>query len=135
MIGLYKNILLTLLIAFCGFGVFAQSSLLGTTMPTSQAKLKWGEKRFNDKQFKFGNPETRSSMVYAIIEKKHDYIGKTPEQIRSIFGETDGYFVNEAFPAYILSIHKKKGDKIWQLVFEIGKNKKVSDIIIFTRSK
>ena len=88
-------------------------------MQIEQAEKKWGVTPFDVRKFKEGSESTRASMVVNMIQKKY-YIGKPLKQVRAELGTHDGYIVNDAIPAYIITPKVPKGQKItevWQVVF------------------
>lgn len=74
----------------------------------------FGKKKLNIKEFSEGNYKIRSSMAVDIILSKY-YIGKLLSDVKKELGKHDGYFQNDAIPAYLLS--SKDSNPIWQLVF------------------
>lgn len=105
----------------------------GQQLEQSQIKDKWGDHPINLEKFKTGELKDRSSMAFQLIQNKNKYIGKTPTEIRELFGYSNGRYVNELFPAYVIEVEEEpnsKAKEMWQLVFLVGKNRKIDDVVI-----
>ena len=114
-----------------GMGLQMNSAFNKTTfMDLDQAKKKWGSVPFNPNQFKKGDEISRSKMVVSLIESKK-YLGKKLSTIPDELGKSDGFFENDAIPAYLLTPPKKENSEIWQVVFIPDKEwKRVNDVKI-----
>ncbi len=86
-------------------------------MSLEKAQQKWGSSSFDVKKFKSGEESTRASMVVELIKLKK-FIGKPLAEVTKKLGNPDGYFQNDAIPAYFLSSPSNdKKAEVWQLVF------------------
>lgn len=103
--------------------LFMMSLLIATTscfsevskpMNIKKAEKIWGKEKFDIKKFQKGDYKTRSKMAVDLITSKY-YEGKPFSDVKKELGNFDGYFENDAVPAYLLT--DKNGKVIWQLVF------------------
>ena len=83
-------------------------------MNIKKAEQLWGKEKFDIKTFQAGDYKIRAKMVVDLISSDH-YIGKPFSDIKKDLGSHDGYFENDAIPAYILT--EKNSKVVWQLVF------------------
>ena len=72
------------------------------------------KEKFDVKTFQTGDYKIRSKMVVDLISSNH-YIGRPFSDVKKDLGNHDGYFENDAIPAYILT--EKTNKVVWQLVF------------------
>lgn len=95
--------------------VLAQSEYGESYMTIEQSKKKFGSTAFVPEKFKAGNPKLKGEMAADLVQRKA-LVGKSLKQVRELLGPPDGYFQNDAIPAYIISPETGKRDT-WQLVF------------------
>ena len=72
------------------------------------------KEKFDIKKFQTGDYKTRAKMAVDLISSK-SYVGKPFDDVKRDLGNHDGYFENDAIPAYILT--DKTSKIVWQLVF------------------
>lgn len=122
-----KNILLIcpLLMVATGFAMAKSESY----MTPSEAQIKFGKSKFESEKFKLADRKSRGQMAADLILTKA-FVGKPLTSVRELLGAPDGYFENDAIPAYIISNDKAKKD-IWQIVFLPDKDwKKIEEVKI-----
>lgn len=124
-----KYLLYTFFILVFFSAGYAQHFWRGEEMPFARIEKKWGHSDFSADEFKTGDKPVRASMAYSLIKQKK-YIGKSILDIRAALGDFDGYYLSDAYPAYLLNEPQKKGDDVWQLVFLLDKNKRISSVIV-----
>ena len=99
-------------------------------MPLQKVKQTWGGADFSAEKFKTALPSEKAKMAYSLINNKK-YIGKSVLEIREELGDPDGYYFSDLYPAYkITDPPLQKGDDVWQIVFLIDKNKKISEVVV-----
>lgn len=98
-------------------------------MTVENVKKRWGSEKYEPQKFKDGNYETKAKMAYSIMSDK-SLIGKKYEEIRTLFGPNDGYYITETMPAYIVYQGDKSNTEVWQIVFRMSNKYKVNDIIM-----
>lgn len=72
--------------------------------------------------------QLRASMAYDLIKNKNIFIGKSAAEIRSQLGDFSGHYFSEYYPTYLIQKGSDKSPESWQIIFEINKDRKVSDI-------
>jgi hypothetical protein len=108
-----------------GFSV-AQSE---TYLTPLEAQKKFGNAKFDSAKFKAASLKMKGEMAADMILKK-EFIGKPFNSVRELLGSPDGYFENDAIPAYIISQDVDKKDT-WQIIFLPDKNwKKIDEVKI-----
>ena len=110
-------------------GLFAQSFWGGKTMSAKEVKAKWGSEQFDSKKFKAGSYEIKSKMAYSIMTDK-SLKGRSFEDIRELFGPSEGFYFIDTYPAFIVQRGKNHSEETWQLVFKMDNNYNVRDIIM-----
>lgn len=126
-----KLYLCVLLIFFsCLTALAARSLWRGETMKSEKVCQKWGSTEFDVNKFKTGNENLRASMSCSLLKKESDYIGKDRSEIRQLFGDHDGFYFSDMFPAYMIQSGQNSSEDSWQVVFLLDRNEKVSDIIV-----
>lgn len=108
---------------------FAQHFWRGELMPLKKVEEKWGQAEFFAEKFKLASPVEKAKMAYSLIKNKK-YIGKSVLEIRQELGDPDGYYFSDIYPAYIITDSPNKGDDVWQIVFLLDKNKKISEVVV-----
>jgi len=83
-------------------------------MSIKKAEQLLGKNKFDVKAFQTGDYKIRAKMAVDLITSKY-YIGKPFADVKKDLGGHDGYFENDAIPAYILT--DKTSKVVWQLVF------------------
>lgn len=100
----------------------------GKVLTRDEVKKRWGDSPIDLEKFKNGNEESRARFAYAIIVNEKKYIGKSVNEIRSFFGQPDGFYFKDIFPAYLIQLAKTQKDEAWQIVFSLN-NKGVVDSV------
>ena len=118
-----------------GVTVSRLSPFAGKVLTPVEIQEKWGSQPFDSKKFSSEDLKMRASMAHSIVASKENYMGKTGDEIREIFGYADGHYVNERFPSYVLEIGSKKSPETWQLVFMVDRDLKVNDVIVLSRRR
>lgn len=131
------KILTVLFVLVSAGGVIASmyDPMIKKTLSQNEIEKKWGKAELDLEKFKNGKLSARAEMAHSIVKSKDQYIGKSPSEIRNLLGFTDGHFVNENFPAYVLEIASKKSPDTWQLVFLVNKDLKVDDVVVLSRRR
>lgn len=100
-----------------------------TFMTAFEAQSKFGKMKFDSAKFKMADRKSRGEMAADLILAK-EFIGKPIKSVREQLGTPDGYFENDAIPAYIISKDVTKKDT-WQIVFLPDKDwKKIEEVKI-----
>ena len=99
------------------------------TMSASEVKLKWGSDVSNYKLFKSSSYKEKAKQAYSIMTDPN-LIGKSYEEIRSLFGENDGYFFSDTIPTYIIQRGKNHDEETWQLVFRMDRQNKLKEVFM-----
>ena len=123
------------LIGICFLAVFsAQAKYIWPWERMSPKKVckRWGETPLNAEKFKNAenNQPLRAGMACSILKNQEQYIGKSPLQIREIFGAPDGYYVSEIFAAYLIGAADRRGLDSWQILFLLDVRDRVSEIVV-----
>ncbi len=123
--------LFTLTIAASGIALSAGLFPRNEFLSIKEAEKKWGKAQFDVKKFKEGNETQKASMSVSLILSKR-FIGKPLKSVREELGAPDGYFENDAIPAYIITPDSKdKKADVWQLIFLPDKDwKKIDEVKI-----
>jgi hypothetical protein len=122
--------------AFVTFIILAFSASLlaetywgGKTLSANEVKKKWGAKSYDVKKFRTGDLATKSKMAFSLMKDKN-LIGKSYAEIIETFGQPEGFYFIDTYPAYIIQRGKDRSEDTWQLVFKIGDGYKVREIIM-----
>ena len=93
---------------------------------------RWGEQPFDESKFKSAgeNRAMRAKMTCSLLKNQQKYIGLDSLEIRKRLGDYSGYFFSESFPAYIINQTTKKDKNIWQILFFVDEDHKVSEIVV-----
>ena len=125
-----KNIFL-LVASLALFSTFSVAQLIkGKTLSEKQVQKRWGNKPFVESEFKTTSTEKKSEMTYQILLNKKKYIGVDVDEIRKTFGQPDGFYFIDTYPAYIIQEGKTQTDETWQIVFMLNGQYKVRDVIV-----
>lgn len=126
-----KKIIIAVVLLFA-VGVVAINSLNpfehGDVLSAKQVKQRWGAEE-GYALFKSANDQTQAKMAYAILNDKK-LIGKSVVEILKIFGEPDGFYFLDTYPAYIIEDGSQLGKDTWQIVFKLNADSKVRDVIV-----
>ena len=92
----------------------------------------WGEQALDAEKFKASgeNRSVRAKMACSLLKNQKNYIGLDSQEIKKIFGDYSGYFFSESFPTYLINSAKKEDKNVWQILFFIGEQSKVSKIVV-----
>ncbi len=101
----------------------------GETLSAAKVKARWGQQSVDLTKFKSATIEDRAAMAYNIMTDKA-YVGKSVEEIRELFGITDGFYFIDTYPAYLIQERKIQKNETWQIVFRLNGKYKVRDIIV-----
>ncbi len=100
-----------------------------TYMTVAQAQKKFGKTAFDAAKFKAGDRKTKGEMAADLVLKK-TFVGKPLKSVTELLGSPDGYFENDAVPAYVISADVTRKDT-WQIIFLPDKDwKKVDEVKI-----
>ena len=93
---------------------------------------RWGEQPFNEAKFKAAgeNRAVRAKMTCSLLKNQKEYIGLDSLEIRKRLGDYTGYFFSESFPAYIINRSAEKDRNVWQILFFVDGDHKVSEIVV-----
>ena len=111
------------------FVVLAKDLARGTVLKAKIVKEKWGSDKLDITKFKMSDETIRAKMAYAILSDK-SLIGKDVTYIRENFGQPDGYYMTDAFPAYFIQSGKNHNEESWQIVFTLDTKYKVNKIFV-----
>ncbi len=125
-----KKILITgtIFFLFANF-IWASSMFKGETLTAKEVKAKWGQIAAPSSQFKAAKIDERAPMAYNIMTDKSN-IGKTVAEIREDFGDPDGFYFIDSYPAYLIQERKEFKGESWQIVFRLNSKHLVRDIIV-----
>lgn len=127
----------------CALGVFSISSLANKSvldpklylsrqefMNVQTAKTRYGAKPIDVDLFRkasgAGHLAMAAAMAVTIIKTKH-FIGKTPQEVKSLLGPPTGHFWNDTIPSYIIEEGWRTGQSTWQLVFLLDDLGRISE--------
>lgn len=102
-------------------------------MGLKKACLRWGEQPLDEAKFKTSGEDRslRAKMTCSLLKNQKKYIGMDNYKIREILGPPSGYFFSEAYPTYLINkAGERGGDDVWQLLFLIDKDQKISKIVV-----
>ena len=101
-------------------------------MSLKEVCKRYGTKPLNITQFKMAGEDRtiRAKMACSLLKNQKKYIGLDSSEIRQIFGDYSGYYFNESFPTYLINHAEKKGQDVWQILFLIDKEQKISKIVV-----
>ena len=123
------------LIVFCL--VFAYGAAKIYLRPMEYMNLKkvckrWGDQAFDESKFKAAgeNRAVRAKMACSLLKNQKKYIGLDSIEIRKRLGDYSGYFFSESFPAYIINQATEKDKNIWQILFFVERDHKISEIVV-----
>ena len=69
-------------------------------------------------------------MTCSLLKNQKKYIGLDSLEIRKRLGGYSGYFFSEAFPVYIINDPTEKDESVWQILFFVDGEHKVSEIVV-----
>ena len=69
-------------------------------------------------------------MTCSLLKNQKKYIGLDSLEIRKRLGDYSGYFFSESFPAYIINDPTEKDRNVWQILFFVDGEHKVSKIVV-----
>ena len=125
-----------MIIVFCGvvYGVAKMYIRPMAYMSLKKVCKRWGEEPFNEAKFKSatgneGEP-IRAKMTCSLLKNQKKYIGINSLEIKKRLGDYSGYFFSESFPTYIINKATKKDRNVWQILFFIDGEHKVSKIVV-----
>lgn len=102
----------------------------GEILPAAEVCAKWGEAILNVEKFKDGDEKLRSKMACSLLKNQKLYIGKTRSDIRRAFGDHDGFYFSDMFPAYMIETAADRSQNSWQLVFFLDRKELISEIAV-----
>lgn len=126
------SIVMVLLLSLPFMYIKAKHFWRGETMSLRKVCKTWGVLPLDIAQFKQAEEDEtiRAKMACSLLQNQQNYIGKTPREIRELFGDYTGYYFNDTIPTYVIKIAEKKGQDTWQIVFLIDLQGKISQIIV-----
>ena len=104
----------------------------GVLMNSKEVCNRWGGKKFDLKMFKssMDNKKLRASMACSLLKNQKKFVGKSRTDIRQLFGDPDGFYFSDIFPAFIIEKGKNKEENTWQILFMLNEKYKVSKIVV-----
>lgn len=101
-------------------------------MSLKKVCLRWGDQPFDEAKFKDSGEKRsiRAKMACSLLKNQEKYIGMNNYKIKEILGPPSGRFFNEMFPTYLINKAEKLGEDVWQLLFWIDSNRKISKIVV-----
>lgn len=110
-------------------GIVAQSFWGGKTLSASEVKKRWGNEPMDMQRFKDGDETLKAKMAFSILSNE-SLIGKSSAFIRKNFGDPDGFYFIDAYPAYIIQTGQNRFEETWQIVFKLNSKREVRGIIV-----
>ncbi len=104
----------------------------GEFMSLKEVCQRYGTKPLNVAEFKRAEEDRsiRAKMACSLLKNQKKYIGLDSSEIRNILGNYSGYYFNESFPTYLINHAEKKGQDVWQILFLIDKEQKISKVVV-----
>ena len=101
-------------------------------MSVSEACERWGDGPLDVATFRAAEDDepARAAMACSLLKNQDDYAGMHRSEIEPLFGDSTGYFWNEAQPTYLIEIAETKADDSWQIVFLHDLDRRVSEIVV-----
>ena len=101
-------------------------------MSLKQVCHRWGERPLDAEKFKASDKDRdiRAEMACSLLKNQNKYIGRDSLEIKKIFGDYSGYFFSEAFPTYLINKVEKGDRNVWQILFFVDGEHKVSEIVV-----
>lgn len=124
------KIILTIFLSVVIFSYAKDHFWYGQAIDAKEAKKKWGHTAFEKVTFKNGDEKIRASMAFDVVSSQKLYVGKFVSEIRDIFGNPDGFYFSDVYPAYIVQRAHTKGEEVWQIVFLLDQDRKVTKVIL-----
>lgn len=122
-------ILVSFILIFIVAGYAGQSLWRGKTLSLVAAQKKWGSEPYAAEKFKVATLSEKSKMAASILGDKN-LLGLTVSQIREKFGQPDGFYFIDAYPAYIIQEGKTHSEETWQIVFLLNSKFQVREVIV-----
>ena len=93
---------------------------------------RWGDRPFDEAKFKAAAEDRtiRAKMTCSLLKNQKQYIGLDSLEIRKRLGDYSGYFFSESFPVYIINKATEKDRNVWQILFFVDGDHKVSEIVV-----
>jgi len=124
-----RHLITILIILFSSLIIFAQQFIFGKTLSPVAVKKKWGQMEFNAEKFRNSEYEVKAKMAFEIMRDKK-IRGMDIDEVKSIFGEPEGYYRSDIYPAYIIQSAKTRSEETWQIVFLLNEKYKVRDVVV-----
>lgn len=124
------RILFVISLGMATSGVIAHHFWRGKTLSVSSVCSKWGDGPIEVQKFKTGNENLRQKMACSILKNQKSYVGKSIKEIRAEFGDPDGFYFSDIYPAYLITPEEDKAREYWQIVFLLNNDRKVTEIIV-----
>jgi hypothetical protein len=102
----------------------------GKTLSPEEVAARWGRAPLNLESFRKGPAAARASMAHSILLMQKQLKGKFVLDLRKEFGEPDGFYFSDVFPAYLIQEGKTRQDETWQIVFLLDRARKLDKIIV-----
>ncbi len=102
----------------------------GKTLSQFEVAKKWGKSKLDLGTFSKSDEKIRATMAYSILVNQKEFIGKSVTEIRNKFGQPDGFYFKDIFPAYLIQIAKSKNEEAWQIVFLLNQDRNVTGVIV-----
>ncbi len=122
-------------IVFCIALIYAVAKIYLRPMEYMSLKKvcrRWGDRPFDEAKFKTAveNRTIRAKMTCSLLKNQKMYIGLDSLEIRERLGDYSGYFFSESFPAYIINEATEEDRNVWQILFFVDEDHKVSKIVV-----
>lgn len=101
-------------------------------MSVSEVCERWGDGPLDVAAFRAAEDDepARAAMACSLLKNQDDYAGMHRSEIEPLFGDSTGYFWNEAQPTYLIEIAETKADDSWQIVFLHDLDRRVTEIVV-----
>ena len=102
-------------------------------MSVTEVCARWGEGLLDVAAFRAaeGDEPARAAMACSLLKNQDEYASMPVSEIEQLFGDSTGYFWNEAQPTYLIEIAETKADDSWQIVFLHDRGMKVTMIVVY----
>ncbi len=125
-----KKIIFLVLFIFSLGVLGVQHFWRGQVLSADDVGKKWGTSELKIDEFKKGNEKIRASMAHSLVKRQKDFVGTFVTEIRKKFGDPDGFYFSDVFPAYMIHRGKTNQEESWQIVFLLNNDRKVEKVIV-----
>jgi len=95
-----------------------------------EVEKRWGHATLNIDKFREGDAAARAAMTFDLLRRQKEFKGKYVVDIRKEFGDPNGFYFTDVFPAYLIQEGRNREEESWQIVFLLDKERKAEKIIV-----